>query len=62
MYRKIHAEWFCVLMLGLVCLGSLFVFFCSNDNLCKDMYLRRHMDEQGWVPVALIAGFNRVSV
>jgi len=50
-----------VLKLGLVCLGSLLVF-CSNDNLCKDMYLRRHMDEQGWVPVALIAGFNRVSV
>jgi len=43
-------------------LGLFVCFFCSNDNLCKDMYLRRHMDEQGWVPVALIAGFNRVSV
>lgn len=35
-------------------------YYFSNGNLCKDMYLRRHMDEQGWVPVALIAGFNRV--
>lgn len=33
----------------------------SQDNLCKDLFLRQNMDEQGWVPISLIAGFNRVS-
>ncbi|KAK1423551.1 hypothetical protein QVD17_18855 [Tagetes erecta] len=36
-------------------------YYFSNDNLVKDTYLRRHMDEQGWVPVGLIARFNKVS-
>jgi la-related protein 1 len=36
--------------------------FCSDENLCKDIYLRQHMDDQGWVPVTLIAGFNQVSL
>ncbi|KAI3824273.1 hypothetical protein L1987_05724 [Smallanthus sonchifolius] len=36
-------------------------FYFSNDNLVKDTYLRRYMDEQGWVHVNLIAGFNKVS-
>ncbi|XP_008809436.1 la-related protein 1C-like [Phoenix dactylifera] len=35
-------------------------YYFSSDNLCKDIYLRRNMDEQGWVPITLIAGFNRV--
>ncbi|XP_020243575.1 la-related protein 1B-like [Asparagus officinalis] len=35
-------------------------YYFSNENLVKDMYLRQKMDEQGWVPVTLIAGFNRV--
>lgn len=34
---------------------------CSTANLCKDTYLRQKMDDQGWVPVSLIAGFNKVS-
>ncbi|XP_074580499.1 la-related protein 1C-like [Curcuma longa] len=35
-------------------------FYFSDENLCRDVYLRQNMDEQGWVPVSLIAGFNRV--
>nr|XP_010933359.1 la-related protein 1C [Elaeis guineensis] len=35
-------------------------YYFSSDNLCKDIFLRRNMDEQGWVPINLIAGFNRV--
>ncbi|KAG9442783.1 hypothetical protein H6P81_018637 [Aristolochia fimbriata] len=35
-------------------------YYFSSENLCKDIYLRQNMDEQGWVPISLIAGFNRV--
>jgi hypothetical protein len=38
------------------------VNYCSDDNLCKDLYLRQHMDGQGWVPLSLIAGFRQVSL
>ncbi|KAI0523269.1 hypothetical protein KFK09_005664 [Dendrobium nobile] len=37
-------------------------YYFSLENLCKDLYLRQNMDEQGWVPISLIAGFNRVSM
>ncbi|XP_042402730.1 uncharacterized protein LOC121992425 isoform X2 [Zingiber officinale] len=30
------------------------------DNLCKDIFLRGKMDDQGWVPVSLITTFNMV--
>ncbi|KAG6479743.1 hypothetical protein ZIOFF_063215 [Zingiber officinale] len=30
------------------------------DNLCKDIFLRGKMDDQGWVLVSLIATFNMV--
>lgn len=36
--------------------------YCSNDNLIKDTFLRRNMDDQGWVRIKLIAGFNKVSL
>ncbi|URD91462.1 LA [Musa troglodytarum] len=36
-------------------------YYFSSNNLCKDVYLRQNMDEQGWVPISLIAGFPRVS-
>ncbi|GMI67306.1 La related protein 1c [Hibiscus trionum] len=36
-------------------------YYFSNDNLIKDTYLRQHMDDHGWVPIKLIAGFRRVS-
>lgn len=35
-------------------------YYFSIDNLCKDLYLRSQMDTEGYVPMALIAGFNRV--
>lgn len=46
-------------------LSLLFFFFsllsCSNENLVKDIHLRKNMDREGWVSVHLIAGFNKVS-
>lgn len=35
-------------------------YYFSNENLIKDTYLRKNMDEHGWVPVSLIAGFKKV--
>ncbi|XP_077246657.1 la-related protein 1C-like [Tasmannia lanceolata] len=35
-------------------------YYFSSENLCKDPFLRRNMDEQGWVPISLIAGFKKV--
>lgn len=35
-------------------------FYFSIDNLCKDLYLRSHMNEGGWVPLDLIAVFPKV--
>ncbi|KAG0477811.1 hypothetical protein HPP92_012530 [Vanilla planifolia] len=35
-------------------------YYFSPENLCKDVFLRRNMDEHGWVPIHVIAGFNRV--
>lgn len=35
-------------------------FYFSDDNLARDGYLRSNMDEQGWVPISLIATFRRV--
>ncbi|XP_076887801.1 la-related protein 1C-like [Bidens hawaiensis] len=37
-------------------------YYFSNENLVKDTYLRRNMDEQGWVSASLIAGFKKVSL
>ncbi|KAE8715917.1 putative Basic-leucine zipper transcription factor family protein [Hibiscus syriacus] len=37
-------------------------YYFSNENLIKDTYLRQNMDEQGWVPIKLIAGFKKVSL
>ncbi|KAF7719315.1 HTH La-type RNA-binding domain-containing protein [Penicillium ucsense] len=35
-------------------------YYFSVDNMCKDMFLRRHMDSQGFVPLAVVAGFKRM--
>ncbi|XP_030465140.1 la-related protein 1C-like isoform X2 [Syzygium oleosum] len=35
-------------------------YYFSNENLVKDIYLRRQMDKQGWVSIAVIAGFKKV--
>ncbi|KAF2324722.1 hypothetical protein GH714_016487 [Hevea brasiliensis] len=35
-------------------------YYFSDANLIKDEFLKSNMDNQGWVSIALIAGFNRV--
>ncbi|KAL9312580.1 hypothetical protein ACSQ67_018032 [Phaseolus vulgaris] len=35
-------------------------YYFSDANLVRDEYLRSNMDEQGWVPITLIASFPRV--
>ncbi|XXG98700.1 hypothetical protein Hte_005029 [Hypoxylon texense] len=35
-------------------------YYFSIDNLCKDTYLRQHMDSQGFVPLAVITAFKRM--
>ncbi|XVE82439.1 hypothetical protein DITRI_Ditri16bG0005000 [Diplodiscus trichospermus] len=37
-------------------------YYFSDVNLIKDTYLRQNMDDQGWVPIKLIAGFKKVSL
>uniref|UniRef100_A0A0X3Q4F5 HTH La-type RNA-binding domain-containing protein n=2 Tax=Schistocephalus solidus TaxID=70667 RepID=A0A0X3Q4F5_SCHSO len=36
-------------------------FYFSEDNLARDTFLRRQMDDGGWVPLTVIARFNRVA-
>eukprot|EP00250_Pteridium_aquilinum_P019194 c24339_g8_i1 orf=633-2921(-) len=35
-------------------------YYFSIENLCRDVFLRTQMDEQGFVPVSVIARFNRI--
>lgn len=35
-------------------------YYFSVDNLCKDMFLRKHMDSQGFVLLTFIASFKRI--
>eukprot|EP01114_Cavostelium_apophysatum_P017765 TRINITY_DN5353_c0_g1_i2.p1 TRINITY_DN5353_c0_g1~~TRINITY_DN5353_c0_g1_i2.p1 ORF type:complete len:904 (-),score=234.82 TRINITY_DN5353_c0_g1_i2:344-3055(-) len=35
-------------------------YYFSVDNLCKDLFLRQQMNEEGWVPLTLVMNFNRV--
>merc|ERR1719233_2516091 len=35
-------------------------YYFSKDNLQRDFFLRRKMDSDGFLPVSLIASFNRV--
>ncbi|XP_073123210.1 la-related protein 1C-like [Henckelia pumila] len=35
-------------------------YYFSDANLVKDNFLRSNMDDQGWVPITLIASFPRV--
>uniref|UniRef100_A0A0E0ISH9 HTH La-type RNA-binding domain-containing protein n=1 Tax=Oryza nivara TaxID=4536 RepID=A0A0E0ISH9_ORYNI len=32
----------------------------AENNLCSDVYLKGWMNQQGWVPLTLVAGFPRV--
>ncbi|XP_010268999.1 PREDICTED: la-related protein 1B-like [Nelumbo nucifera] len=35
-------------------------YYFSAENLVNDFYLRGEMNNEGWVPISLIAGFRRV--
>ncbi|CAG8953506.1 hypothetical protein HYFRA_00010256 [Hymenoscyphus fraxineus] len=35
-------------------------YYFSIDNLCKDVYLRKHMDSQGFVFLTFISSFKRI--
>lgn len=35
-------------------------YYFSLENLCKDIYLRKHMDSQGFVYLSFIANFTRM--
>ncbi|KAF9985913.1 La ribonucleoprotein domain member 1 [Mortierella antarctica] len=35
-------------------------YYFSVENLCKDVYMRTQMDSEGYVPLSLVANFNRV--
>ncbi|KAK4429417.1 La-related protein 1C [Sesamum alatum] len=35
-------------------------YYFSDENLVKDSFLRKNMDNHGWVPITLIASFRRV--
>mmetsp|Transcript_11420 Transcript_11420/g.20119 ORF Transcript_11420/g.20119 Transcript_11420/m.20119 type:complete len:1059 (+) Transcript_11420:136-3312(+) len=35
-------------------------YYFSLDNLCKDIFLRSKMDEQGYISLEVVAAFNRV--
>ena len=35
-------------------------YYFSRENLQKDIFLRRKMDSEGYLPVTLVASFNRV--
>ena len=35
-------------------------YYFSIDNLCKDLFLRKNMDSQGFVPLNVIAQFKRI--
>lgn len=35
-------------------------YYFSLENLVKDIFLRSKMDENGWIPLAVVANFNRV--
>jgi len=36
-------------------------YYFGVDNLLKDVFLRKHMTDEGWLPISLIASFSRVS-
>ena len=37
-------------------------YYFSAENLVKDTFLRRSMDNDGFIPITVLAGFPRVQV
>ena len=71
--NMLHDALWCILVVFFLLKGGL--FFCqdvpfitlfsyfstgSDENLPHDHYLLSLMDDQGWVPISVIANFNRV--
>ncbi|KAK9765094.1 hypothetical protein K7432_006849 [Basidiobolus ranarum] len=44
----------------MVKLKSQIEYYFSIENLCRDVYFRNNMDSEGYVPISLLAGFNRI--
>lgn len=42
------------------CIKAQIEYYFSEENLQRDFFLRRRMDEEGYLPVSLIASFHRV--
>lgn len=42
------------------CLLGQLEYYLSSENMAQDFFLRQRMDDQGWIPISLIASFNRV--
>uniref|UniRef100_A0A1B0CR87 La-related protein 1 n=2 Tax=Lutzomyia longipalpis TaxID=7200 RepID=A0A1B0CR87_LUTLO len=42
------------------CIKRQIEYYFSEENLLRDFFLRRKMDPEGFIPVTLIASFNRV--
>lgn len=37
-------------------------YYFSQENLCTDLFLKSKMDNHGWVPIHVIATFNRIKL
>jgi len=59
----LYATNYIPMMEGQTLIGAIQIqieYYFSVDNLCKDLYLRGQMDSEGWVPLSLLAGFNKI--
>merc|ERR1719424_1720507 len=36
-------------------------YYFGVDNLLKDVFLRKHMTDEGWLPITLISSFSLIS-
>ncbi|KAF8552490.1 winged helix DNA-binding domain-containing protein, partial [Imleria badia] len=42
------------------CLLGQLEYYLSPQNMAQDLYLRQRMDNEGWIPISLLASFKRV--
>jgi len=55
--------WVSFFLSNIACSDSVFFYreyYFSDTNLFSDEWLRRQMNDEGWIPATLIAGFNMV--
>ncbi|CAN0520497.1 unnamed protein product, partial [Ectocarpus sp. 12 AP-2014] len=36
-------------------------FYFTVENLCRDIFMRSYMDEEGYIPIAFVANFPGVA-